>query len=144
MSKVKNSPRGRRPPRKKRQGQDRLTTLAIPIIVGVIVVVIVIAAILTIENQQAATAGAPGDSSAGISTAQPLSTQSMPFPNVPRLTLKEAQDNLAKGQAVLIDVRSKSAYDSAHIAGALSIPEEEMSSRRGELPIDKELILYCT
>jgi cell division protein FtsN len=144
MSKKKSPARRSRSSQKTRQGQNSLATLAIPIVVGLVVVVIVVAAILTIENQQPATAGAPGNSSASINTAQPLSTQSMPFPNVPRLTLKETQDKLAEGQAVLIDVRSQSAYDSAHIAGALSIPEEEMSSRLAELPVDKDLILYCT
>jgi 3-mercaptopyruvate sulfurtransferase SseA len=85
-----------------------------------------------------------GEASASADTAQPLPTQPIPNPLVPRISLDEAQTRLEQGQAVLIDVRSRESYDQAHAAGALSFPEEEVDARLGELPRDKDLILYCT
>jgi rhodanese-related sulfurtransferase len=68
----------------------------------------------------------------------------MPSPTVQRIKLDETVDKLESGQAVLIDVRSKSSYDKVHAAGAVSIPEDTIESRLDELPRDREIILYCT
>lgn len=47
----------------------------------------------------------------------------------------EAREAVAKGNAVLIDVRAK---------GAKSIPLNELLTRLSELPKDKLIITYCT
>ena len=57
---------------------------------------------------------------------------------------QETQDKLAQGQAILVDVRSKTSYDKSHAEGAISVPEDEIGARQNELPRDKDLILYCT
>ena len=44
---------------------------------------------------------------------------------------------------LLIDVRTPQEYSSGHIAGAVNIPLQELSSRQSELPQDTPLILYC-
>jgi len=60
------------------------------------------------------------------------------------MPLQEVEAKLEQSQAILVDVRSKQSYDAGHAANAISIPEDEMASRLGELPRDKEIILYCT
>jgi flagellar basal body-associated protein FliL len=140
MGKKRYSPRGSSTSRTQKKRKENVTSLAIPIVVGLVVVAVVVGAIMSIENQQPAR----GNSPALVDTAQPLNTESIPFPSVPRISLKDTQDELATGQAVLVDVRSKSSYDQAHATGAISVPEEEIDARLNELPRDKDLILYCT
>jgi 3-mercaptopyruvate sulfurtransferase SseA len=134
MSKKKH-----RGPSTRRTKKKQEPSLVIPIVVGVVVVAIVIGALAFAESGRSNSAAQPGQN-----TAQALNTQSIPYPDVPRVTLQEAQDKVSSGQAVLVDVRSKSSYDKSHVAGAISVPEAEMAARKDELPRDKELILYCT
>jgi hypothetical protein len=61
-----------------------------------------------------------------------------------RIPADEARQALAKGNAVLVDVRSKEAYDASHAQGALSIPISEIESRAAELPKNKLVVTYCT
>jgi hypothetical protein len=139
MSKKKAKRRGRT------STQQRPTSsLIIPIVVGVVVVALIVGAIISIEGGQNASAGPSGEGSAQGNTAQALPTQSLPYPDVPRVSLQETQEKLAQGQAILVDVRSRASYDESHAAGAVSMPEEEIGARLEELPKDKAIILYCT
>jgi rhodanese-related sulfurtransferase/predicted transcriptional regulator len=52
-------------------------------------------------------------------------------------------DRLARGDAVLIDVRPQEEYAAGHIDGARSIPLEELEQRLSELPADREVVAYC-
>jgi 3-mercaptopyruvate sulfurtransferase SseA len=61
-----------------------------------------------------------------------------------RIGAAEARQALAKGEAVLVDVRPKEAYDAEHAKGAIVIPLGEVTARAGELPKDKLIITYCT
>lgn len=61
-----------------------------------------------------------------------------------RVSGEEARQAVAKGEAVLVDVRSKGAYEAGHAKGAISLPLSDLSSRAGELPKDKLIITYCT
>jgi len=61
-----------------------------------------------------------------------------------RITVGEARQALDKGKAVLVDVRSKEAYEASHAQGALSIPLANVGPRAGELPKNKLVITYCT
>ena len=61
-----------------------------------------------------------------------------------RISAAEARQALAKGKAVLVDVRPKEAYDASHAQGAISLPLSDLGSRAGELPKDKLVITYCT
>jgi rhodanese-related sulfurtransferase len=56
--------------------------------------------------------------------------------------VEETVDKLGSGQAVLVDVRSKSSFDTLHVEGALSFPENEIEGRLDELPQDVDLVLY--
>jgi hypothetical protein len=67
-----------------------------------------------------------------------------PLANARRITAAEAREALAKGEAVLVDVRSKEAYDAEHAQGAILIPVNQIAERAAELPKDKLVITYCT
>jgi rhodanese-related sulfurtransferase/DNA-binding transcriptional ArsR family regulator len=58
-----------------------------------------------------------------------------------------ARDELARwamqGGVVLIDVRPSIEYAHSHLAGALSLPLEELPERLHELPNDKPIVAYC-
>lgn len=60
-----------------------------------------------------------------------------------RVTVAEAQAALKEGTAVMADVRSRDAYNSAHIKGAISLDEETMRKPLDSLPKDKLIITYC-
>jgi rhodanese-related sulfurtransferase/DNA-binding transcriptional ArsR family regulator len=59
---------------------------------------------------------------------------------VDRKTLLE---RVQQKKAVVIDVRPPNEYRSAHIAGALPIPLEQLKQRLSELPRTKEVVAYC-
>ena len=48
-----------------------------------------------------------------------------------------------KGLATVIDVRPAEEYRAGHIAGAISMPVEELKARLAELPRDQEIVAYC-
>lgn len=47
------------------------------------------------------------------------------------------------GQALVLDVRPREEYETAHIAGALSAPISELEEFLSELPRDKQIVAYC-
>ena len=63
---------------------------------------------------------------------------------VSRISLEQLKEKLdARANLVIVDVRSKEDFDAGHIAGAVSIPFEEIEARHTELPRDKEIVTYC-
>lgn len=44
---------------------------------------------------------------------------------------------------VLIDVRSREDYNLEHLKGAKNIPLDQLDSRLGKLPRDKDIVVYC-
>lgn len=73
-------------------------------------------------------------------------TASLPFPDISRIALQDAQSRLEVPGVVFIDVRAREEYNAAHIPGAVSIPlgATEMDAAYQELPLDAEIITYCT
>jgi hypothetical protein len=63
--------------------------------------------------------------------------------DVPRITVQTAQLTTEAGEAILVDVRTRATYDLKHIAGAISMPLDEVGRRSAELPTDKLVIFYC-
>jgi 3-mercaptopyruvate sulfurtransferase SseA len=61
-----------------------------------------------------------------------------------RVTVEEVKKMLDAGKAVIYDTRAKSAYDSEHIKGSLSVPFDQVAARTDEFPKDKTLVFYCT
>lgn len=66
-----------------------------------------------------------------------------PFASVPRVSVEELSKALKENRAVVVDVRPAEAYEEEHIAGAVSIPEEEVRERARELPPGKLAVAYC-
>ena len=44
---------------------------------------------------------------------------------------------------MVLDVRPVVEFESGHIAGALSIPLEELADHLAEIPMDREIVAYC-
>jgi rhodanese-related sulfurtransferase len=65
---------------------------------------------------------------------------------VPRVSIEEARAAFESGMAVIVDVRSPSAFEASHIAGAISIPLGEIERNPTELAIGENqwIITYCT
>jgi predicted sulfurtransferase len=64
---------------------------------------------------------------------------------VPRISPREVQNRIDGGEPILIvDSRSADSYAKSHIAGAISVPLNEVESRLAELPRDQEIVFYCT
>jgi len=79
-----------------------------------------------------------------LATATPVAGSFVSSDDMPRITVQELKAKLDAGQAVVFDSRSQSAYAQKHIAGAISLPQDEMVARVAELPTDKQAVFYCT
>src|SRR5207247_1687691 len=58
----------------------------------------------------------------------------------------EMNDLLARarsGNVVILDTRPANEYAAGHIAGALSVPVDELQARLGKLPRSKSYVAYC-
>lgn len=62
----------------------------------------------------------------------------------PRISGEEALKLVTKGEAVVVDVRQKPAWEGSHADGAISMPLAEVGKRLSELPKDKLIAAYCT
>jgi rhodanese-related sulfurtransferase len=59
------------------------------------------------------------------------------------VTLNELMTRLREPGLIILDVRPALEYTQGHIAGARSIPIDELESRLHELPPDQEIVAYC-
>lgn len=57
--------------------------------------------------------------------------------------MEELLERMDRGEAEAIDVRPEAEYHEGHIAGARSVPLEELKERAEELPSDVEVVAYC-
>jgi hypothetical protein len=65
-------------------------------------------------------------------------------PDASTMPLAEALQRRDRGDAVLIDVRSREAYAEGHVPGAINIVSTEIEGRVGEIRKMTRLpILYC-
>lgn len=143
MGKRKRQYRGR--PSKTPQSRTKNpSSWVIPLVALAVVAVVVAGVVVSLNLRTSRATTDIGEAGLPVVTTLPLATSSPPYPDVPRSTLQETVEGLEKGQALLLDVRSKDSYDKGHAGGAISIPEAEVTSRIDELPRDVELILYCT
>ena len=56
---------------------------------------------------------------------------------------EELRARLRRGDVVLVDVRLEEEFDAGHIAGARSIPLDELEQGLADLPADQEIVAYC-
>jgi rhodanese-related sulfurtransferase/DNA-binding transcriptional ArsR family regulator len=59
------------------------------------------------------------------------------------VTRAELGCRMRAGRVLVIDVRPAAEYAAAHIAGAVSIPLDELPARLAELPRSAEVVAYC-
>jgi rhodanese-related sulfurtransferase len=59
------------------------------------------------------------------------------------VSLQELQRRIAGGDTVVLDVRPALEYEQGHIAGARSIPADELEDRIGELDPRRDIVAYC-
>ncbi len=67
-----------------------------------------------------------------------------PSDGVRRITLHELRAALARGEAVVLDVRPETQYKAGHIQGTLWIPDNEINDRFKEVPRGKLIVTYCS
>src|SRR5262249_3513662 len=56
---------------------------------------------------------------------------------------KELSHRVSDGSVVVIDVRPRQESLAGHIAGALSVPVDEIDKRAAKLPVRKDVVAYC-
>ena len=59
------------------------------------------------------------------------------------MSASEAKSRVEKGVAVLLDVREGFELERASIEGAVWIPMRDIPARSGEIPSDREVIVFC-
>jgi len=62
---------------------------------------------------------------------------------VEHVSAAELEQRLARGDVVVLDVRPAREYGAGHIAGARSIPIEELDTALERLPRRREFVAYC-
>jgi rhodanese-related sulfurtransferase len=60
-----------------------------------------------------------------------------------QISRSELAERLSHGDAIVIDVRPAHEFDSGHIAGAFSIPMDQLERRLDDLPDGLEVVAYC-
>lgn len=59
------------------------------------------------------------------------------------VTLPELKNRMGNGEVLLLDVRPKEEFEESHIAGAISIPIEELKEKISTLPDNYDVVAYC-
>jgi len=66
-----------------------------------------------------------------------------PTDGAPRISIADAQKEVASGNAIIVDVRDEASYKAKHIKDAINLPLDKIVARLNELPKDKKIITYC-
>ena len=72
------------------------------------------------------------------------SNPNAPYPNIPRVSLRDAKAAFDQKTAVFVDVRDADSFAAGHIPGAINIPLGEVPTRAAELDPNAWIITYCT
>jgi rhodanese-related sulfurtransferase len=59
------------------------------------------------------------------------------------VTCTELRHRIKDGRVVVVDVRPAEEYAAGHIAGARSIPIDELKTRLREIPKRSDIVAYC-
>jgi rhodanese-related sulfurtransferase/DNA-binding transcriptional ArsR family regulator len=59
------------------------------------------------------------------------------------VSMRELLKRVRAADVVILDTRPPGEYEAGHIAGAISVPIDELRRRLRELPKDKEYVAYC-
>jgi rhodanese-related sulfurtransferase len=115
----------------------------LPLIIGSILVAALLGfAIWRMTARNAAPAATPTAAAAPVQA--PVENQDAARATVPRMSVAELRDRMAKNDVTLIDVRDADAYLETHIAGAMHIPLARIDGEIPYLPKGKAIVTYCT
>jgi Rhodanese-like domain len=64
--------------------------------------------------------------------------------SVARIAVGDLKSKIDAKQVVVVDVRDKTSYATAHIPGALHMPMATVESQVESLPKDRPIVTYCT
>ena len=59
------------------------------------------------------------------------------------LSRSELLRRIEAGDVVVVDVRRAEEYAAGHVAGAISVPLDELEARLAELPAGRDVVAYC-
>ncbi|MNS76648.1 molybdopterin biosynthesis-like protein MoeZ [compost metagenome] len=65
------------------------------------------------------------------------------YNRVRTISKEDVLKRMEKGDLLVLDIRPREEYETAHIEGALSVPIEELDDYLQELPRDTEIAAYC-
>jgi rhodanese-related sulfurtransferase len=57
--------------------------------------------------------------------------------------MRDLLERMRSSDVIVLDARPASEYEAGHIAGAISVPIDELQQRLRSLPRDKEFVAYC-
>jgi hypothetical protein len=78
------------------------------------------------------------------SLSSPVTSPRIPYPEIARVSIGDSKAAFDLQQAVFVDTRGEPYFSQGHIPGAISMTEEELPSRLGELDPNAWIITYCT
>ena len=125
-------------------GRGDRRTAVIPAVLVLVGIAIVVAAALWWQNDQPDQQGAQAPTVPATSRVVPTAAPSIPYPDVPRISVQDAAGRLDELSAIFLDTRSAGVYDQSRIAGAILIEPAELEARYQELSPQAEIITYCT
>lgn len=79
-----------------------------------------------------------------VATVAPPAQAEASLSDIPRVSIQDAKAAYDLGNAVFVDVRGAGSYAQSHVAGALSIPLDDLPDRSSELNPSDWIITYCT
>ncbi|NJD31238.1 MAG: rhodanese-like domain-containing protein [Gammaproteobacteria bacterium] len=91
----------------------------------------------------------PGFAAAQWSTTAPAAPAAAPPAAAKSMPPPITQDQLLERQAkhdptlFLIDARTPQEYAAGHVPGAVNIPYDQVAAHLGEIPKDKDVVVYC-
>lgn len=115
-------------PKKRTRQKNQIIPFAI-MAVGLLIV----AAAIFFSQQQAL-----------VQVSPTAANNTLPFSQVPRVSLADAKAAFDIGSAIFVDVRGEPYYTTSHIKGAISITEADLDSGLAQLNPQDWIITYCT
>lgn len=83
-------------------------------------------------------------STGAVTRQPPVVAGDVPFPDIPRVNVKDAKAAFDIGNAIFIDTRDAESFFEGHIPGAILITEYDVLNRLDELDPEAWIIAYCT
>ena len=103
---------------------------------SVMILLLSLAACNSIENRVSTAAQKQNPRSGQVATTY--------ADGIRRITIKEFEELIKKGEVFIVDVRNQASYDQGHIPGAKLIPSTEILNHIKDLPRDKTIVTYCS